>query len=337
MHCAGTRSTQGTGRLHIIITNSRGLYTRHYFQSQKGHLGQLAVFGQPRDALHPSAFSVEAAEKWALERSAKLPKDLFRLTALWSISFVRQPARKERKTCYIMRLAQSQNYGLSTALGGRISSPDGDIVGLDTRVILRKKLYRSHVDRTALVDLVMGHVSRSADRSVCLDGTLATKYEARSEIFAYEAEEVLRRKRMKNRRRTRPHALVIGATAGIIGALVKRGFRVSATDMSPDVLGLRLGGVKVESGRDANAQRMKEADVAIITGMTLPNRTLASLIELAREHNTSTMVWAISGRNCGHYYTEHGVDCVISDPSPFLLLPGPATVAIWRRKAGNAE
>lgn len=236
-----------------------------------------------------------------------------------------------------MRLAQSQNYGLSTALGGRISSPDGDIVGLDTRVILRKKLYRSHVDRTALVDLVMGHVSRSADRSVCLDGTLATKYEARSEIFAYEAEEVLRRKRMKNRRRTRPHALVIGATAGIIGALVKRGFRVSATDMSPDVLGLRLGGVKVESGRDANAQRMKEADVAIITGMTLPNRTLASLIELAREHNTSTMVWAISGRNCGHYYTEHGVDCVISDPSPFLLLPGPATVAIWRRKAGNAE
>jgi hypothetical protein len=80
---------------------------------------------------------------------------------------------------------------------------------------------------------------------------------------------------------------------------------------------------------------MKEADLAIITGMTLPNRTLPGLIELAKEHNTSTMIWAISGRNFGHYYTEHGVDCVISDPSPFLLLPGPATVAIWRRKEGR--
>jgi Putative heavy-metal chelation len=96
-------------------------------------------------------------------------------------------------------------------------------------------------------------------------------------------------------------------------------------------MGLRLGEVRIESGRDANARGMKEADLAIITGMTLSNRTLARLIELAKEHNTSTMIWAISGRNFGHYYTEHGVDCVISDPSPFLLLPGAATVAIWRR------
>lgn len=295
------------------------------------------MFGQPRDALDPPAFSVEAAEKWALDRSAKLPEDLFRLTALWSISFVRQPAPEERKTRYIMRLAQSQNYGLATALGRRIQTPNADIVGLDTRVILKEKLYKSYVDRTALVDLVMGHVSRSADREIRLDSTLSAKYDARSDMFAYEAEGVLRRKRLKNRKGTRPRALVIGATAGIISALVKRDFRVLATDLSPEVLGLRLGGVKVESGRDANARGMREADLAIITGMTLPNRTLTGLIELAKEHNTSTMVWAISGRNFGHYYTEHGVDCVISDPSPFLLLPGPATVAVWRRKAGGAE
>jgi Putative heavy-metal chelation len=290
------------------------------------------MFGQPRDVLRPSAFSVEAAEKWALDRSAKLPADLFRLTALWSISFVRQPVPEERRTHYTMRLAQSQNYGLSAALGRRLRSPDADIVGLDTRVILKKKLYKSHIDRTALVDLVMGHVSRPADRKIRLDSTLREKYEARAEIFASEAEGVLRRKRVKDRKGRRPRALVIGATAGIISRLVKRGFRVLATDFSPAVVGLRLGGVKVESGRDANAV-MKEADVAIITGMTLPNRTLPDLIELAKEHNTSTMIWAISGRNFGHYYTDHGVDCVISDPSPFLLLPGTATVAIWRRRA----
>jgi len=289
------------------------------------------MFGQPRDVLRPSAFSVEAAEKWALGRSAKLSEDLFRLTSLWSICFVRQPVPEERKTHYIMRLAQSQNYGISTALGRGLGGPDAGIVGLDTRGILKKKLYGSYVDRAALVDLVMGHVCRSADRTIRLDNTFRAKYEARAELFADEAEGALGHKRLKDRRRARPRALVIGATAGIIRALAKRGFRVVATDLSPEVLGLRLGGVTIESGRDANARGMKEADLAIITGMTLPNRTLAGLIELAKEHNTSTMIWAISGRNFGHYYTEHGVDCVISDPSPFLLLPGAAMVAIWRR------
>jgi Putative heavy-metal chelation len=293
------------------------------------------MFGQPRDVLHPSAFSVEAAEKWALDRSAKLPADLFRLTALWSIVFSRQPAPKERKTSYVMRLAQSQNYGLSAALGRRLPSPQGEIVGLDTRIILKKRLYKSYADQTAFVDLVMGHVSRSADRKIRLDSTFRAKYEARSELFACEAEEVLKRKRLKNHKGARPCALVIGATAGIISALVKRGFRVMATDLSPEVLGRRLGGVRVETGREVNARGMQEADLAIITGMTLPNRTLPGLIRLAKEHNTSTMMWAISGHNFGHYYTEHGIDSVISDPSPFLLLPGTATLAIWRRKAGG--
>lgn len=288
-----------------------------------------------RNEMDPTAFSVEAAEKWALARSKTLPEDLFRLTAIWSISFVRQPTLTERKTHYIMRLAQSQNYGLSAALAGRLRKPDAALVGLDARVILKKKLYSSYFDRTALVDLVMGHVSRPADRNIHLDSTFRAKYEARSEIFANEAERVLRRKPLKNGKGTKRGALVIGATAGIIRALAKRGFQVSATDLSPYVLGRRLGGIKVESGQEANSRRMEESDLAIITGMTLPNRTLPGLIELAKEHNTSTMIWAISGRNFGHYYTEHGVDCVISDPSPFLLLPGPATMAIWRRKGGQ--
>ena len=66
--------------------------------------------------------------------------------------------------------------------------------------------------------------------------------------------------------------------------------------------------------------------------MTLPNRTLPALIEAAKINNTSTMIWAVTGKNFGHYYTEHGVDCVISDPMPFLMLPGPASIGIWRRE-----
>ena len=30
----------------------------------------------------------------------------------------------------------------------------------------------------------------------------------------------------------------------------------------------------------------------------------------------------------GRYYTEHGIDCVISDPTAFHLLPGSASIGI---------
>ena len=91
--------------------------------------------------------------------------------------------------------------------------------------------------------------------------------------------------------------------------------------LSPDVVGQTLGGVQVLDGTAANARLMKDADLAIVTGISLTNGTMPELMSLAKTHNTSTMVWAITGKNFGHYYTDHGVDS-----------PGPATIAIWRRQ-----
>jgi hypothetical protein len=65
-----------------------------------------------------------------------------------------------------------------------------------------------------------------------------------------------------------------------------------------------------------NAEFVEEGDLAILTGMTLPNRTLRAIMATAKSHNTST-VWAITGRELDTYYLEHDVDSVIVDPSPF--------------------
>jgi len=288
------------------------------------------TFRQPKDALNPSAFSVEAAERWALERSNELPDDPFRLKVFWHINFVFQPTLGERKRYYTMKIAQTANCGHSTGLTPVLL--DADLVGEDTRKILKNKLCHDYIDRTAIVDSVMGHVSRPADEQILLDETLHAKYVARSKIFADEAEKVLRRKGPKNLKGKKPRILVIGATGGIIDALVRRGFDVSATDLLPEIVGKELGGVEVQNGETANARLMKEADLAIVTGMTMANRTLPGIMKVGKKHNTSTIIWAITGRNFGHYYTDNGVDSVISDPSPFLLLPGPAVMAVWRRK-----
>ena len=281
--------------------------------------------------MSPAAFCVEAAEEWALARAATLPADPFRLRAMWHVNYVVQAAPKERKTLYRMTIAQSATYGRSGGLTPILHGDGLSLVGRDTRSILTERLWRNIHERVAVTDSVVAHVSRPPDREIPLDGGPDSKYVARTEIFAAEAARILRRA-AKSRSRGRLRVVTIGATAGIIGALRRRGLDVSATDLSPAVVGTALAGIRVRNGRAANARLMRHADLAIVTGMALMNRTLPGLMALAKKHNTATMIWAITGKNFGHYYTEHGVDSVISDPSPFLSLPGPATIAIWRRR-----
>jgi hypothetical protein len=295
------------------------------------HLGAGATFRQPRDALVPRAFTLEAAEQWALRQAAELPAERFRLTSFWHIDYFRHQVPGEIKRRYTMRLAQADNYGVAFGLVSPLRDTDHALLGEDSREILERRRLSDDVDRTALIDLVMGQVAAAAKREIVLDRGLRDKYALRSRLFADEAEVVLERKGPNAIKAGRPHALVIGATAGMVGALRERGFEVAATDMNPGVVGAELRGVTVRAAAE-NARLMQAADLAIITGMTLANRTLPALAEAAKAHNTSTMIWAITGRNFGEYYLDHGVDCVISDPSPFLLLPGPTTIGIWRRE-----
>lgn len=291
----------------------------------------LGAFRQPQNVLNPSAFSIEAAEKWALEKAWHLPAELFRLTGFWHIDLVRQQVPQERKTRYVIRVAQSENYGVAVGLAPTIADPNPHFVGKDVRQILKDRLCRNSVDRTALVDLVMGHVAQRASEYITLDSTLRNKYAARARVFADEAEKIVERKGRGSLKGNGAHILVIGATAGIIGALTKQGFEVSATDLHPEIVGTELSGVEIRNAKSANAALIKKVDLAIITGMTLANGTLPSLMTLAKKHNTSTMIWAYTGRNFGQYYIRHGADCVIGD-SPFLQLPGPAALAVSRRE-----
>jgi hypothetical protein len=295
------------------------------------HEASFSIFRQPRDALQPQAFTIEAAEQWALERASRLSADRFRLTSFWYIDYFRQQVPGERKARYRMRLAQSENYGIACGPASPLRDTDHALVGEDSRAILKHQRVSDDIDRTALIDLVIGHVSAAANHQVILDQTLHDKYALRSRLFADEADIALQRKGLDAIKGSKSRILVIGATAGMIGALIARGFEVTATDMCPDVVGQTLGGVTV-CDETENGRLVEAADLVIITGMTLPNRSLPALIEAAKTHNTSTMIWAITGKNFGHYYTKHGVDCVLSDSSPFLLLPGPASIGLWRRE-----
>jgi hypothetical protein len=72
--------------------------------------------------------------------------------------------------------------------------------------------------------------------------------------------------------------------SGTHAALLARGCKVTATDMSPDVVGTNLGGVTVSLGSEAENQKfIAVADIVIATGMTFPNGTLPALMRAAKE------------------------------------------------------
>jgi len=288
-------------------------------------------FRQPRRALLPHAFTLEALQHWALDRTSRLAADRFRLTAFWDVDYIRQQVPGERKARYTMRLAQAEGYGVALDHRAPRQARDPNLIGEDSRHILNEGRFRDNIDRIALIDLIVGEVAAQG-REVRFNQTLRNKYSFRSGLFTDEAAFVLRRKSARGYKGKRPHIHVAGATAGILNALRVNGFKVTATDLSPDVIGQNLGGVTVCDAVE-NCDSIATADLTIITGMTLSNETLPSLLETAKTANTSTMIWAVTGRNLGQYYTEHGVDCVISDPSPFFQLPGPASIRVSRREA----
>ena len=96
----------------------------------------------------PPAFSVEAAEMWALKRPQELPADPFRLMAHWYINYDLQPAPNERKTRYTMKIAHTLNYGISADLTPVLPESEPDLVGKDVRLILKKR----HIQAAQLIE-----------------------------------------------------------------------------------------------------------------------------------------------------------------------------------------
>ena len=94
-----------------------------------------------------------------------------------------------------MRIAQSENYGVAFGPSGNTAPlPTGISWARTFGTILQDGRCRDDVDRVALVDLVMAHVAPAANHQVTVDKSVRDKQAFRSQLFANEAEDVLRLK-----------------------------------------------------------------------------------------------------------------------------------------------
>ena len=173
----------------------------------------------------------------------------------------------------------------------------------------------------ALDAVAAGRPGRYPFEEHVLDGDNFEKASIRAALIA---EHALRLTKGRERR-----LVLVGVVGSILEALAARTpASIAATDGSPGLVGSAIHGIKVEPAVRTLA-RVAEADLAVVTGMTLATDTLDEILLTARNARTKVLVFAQTGAHLADFMVDAGADIVFSEPYPFYLVAkGPTTVHI---------
>jgi hypothetical protein len=79
---------------------------------------------------------------------------------------------------------------------------------------------------------------------------------------------------------------------------------------------------------------LRECDIAIVTGMTVPTGALDGLLSAAAESGTTIILVAETGAWIGRRLLAAApVHCVVSEPFPFYIFSGPSTINVFTRES----
>jgi hypothetical protein len=129
----------------------------------------------------------------------------------------------------------------------------------------------------------------------------------------------------------KPTVLNVGVLGNLIKGLTAKDYSVIATDLDEEIIGKPVHGVVIEHG-GKTYQYIKDADVAVITGMTLTTDAVGDIVDVCRSNGTRIVMFAETGANFGEEYCRTiGIDSVVSEPFPFYIFQGVTTIEIHRR------
>lgn len=255
----------------------------------------------------------------AIERSANLSDDNFYLRGLWCLNLLFRPNIQERLFEYNVVIAQTLSQGCCYTEEKPVL--DKSLIGQDAR-----KISSSYFSiEVAALDAVYSMFPKKPVLSFILDGNSFQKSEKRAKIvvdevaFNLQSKSSLKGKNIVN----------IGVVGNIVNELKHRGAEVFATDRDPHIIGSSVGGIKVES-YEINRDRIKECDLALVTGMALSTGTLDQLINQCQVSGTKLVIFAETGANFAEEYCKFGVNSVISEPFPFYIFSGVSKIEIYR-------
>lgn len=181
----------------------------------------------------------------------------------------------------------------------------------------------------ACLDAVYGDLCGEPDARHRLDGPNWVKATERASIVT---DEVMRLLDTRGRGGRLPTVVNVGVVGDFLAQLQQRGgMRVLASDYYQGIVGKRPAGVLVDHG-SRTLELVAEADVAVVTGMSLANGTLDAIIDAAATSHTALVVFAETGAHFGREYCRAGIDVVVGEPLPFYLSgSGVSTLEVFRR------
>lgn len=255
----------------------------------------------------------------AEERINSLSREEAIIRGLFNFDLLFKPTPKERTFSYSVITAECLHQGACYA--AKDVTLDRDLMGRDARNV--DPDYRCV--ETAILDALYGNFNLNKSYSLYLEGTAKEKARPRAEIVVNEATRFFDK-------RTGKKVVNVGVVGEFIPLLESQGLDISLTDMDPQLVGYDINGIPVEDGERKTLSRVKESDVAIVTGMTISTNTLDDILKIAKEYDTKLVVFAETGAYFGEELCRIGVDTVVSEPFPFYIFDGTSRIDIYRRK-----
>jgi hypothetical protein len=265
----------------------------------------------------------EILKEQALKKTAHFKPEDFTIRGLWKVDLAFKPNPDERTFRYNFLVAQTMGQG-SCYCDKTLEINEG-LLGRDAREIISEM----SCYEIALLDSIYASIPKTPATVFELRGNSVEKAVSRGGIIVDEVDRLLKRISPSPGDTT---VVNIGVVGNLIKALKDKGYNVIATDLDDELVGKSIHGVEVEHG-SRNYQHIGEADLAVITGMTLTTDALNDIVHVCQENDTRLVMFAETGANFGEEYCRTiGVDVVVSEPFPFYIFQGLTRIEIYRRE-----
>lgn len=262
--------------------------------------------------------------EWILTATKDLSAEDMRIEGSWLLNLNYQPFIGERLFEYDVALVQVKATGAAySAYGSLDKSELNSLVGNDARKIITDEYSPVNI---AMMDAMFASLSPQADEDFLISGD--NKAGQRADIITNEVQNMCRKKLIPER----PRVVNVGAIGCIIEKLSNKDMIVTATDLDESIIDKELCGVKIADGALHTEKLVAEADLAVITGMTISNGSLPELISIARKNKTKIMMVSETGAGFGRAYCDlFDIDIVVSEPYPFYIFRCHSEIKIYRK------
>ena len=280
---------------------------------------------------------IKILKRTAQQKSKLLDRKIVKLCGIWKTDYVLKLTENERPFHLHYVVAQTVGQGSchyepeqSTFNFGR------DLLG---RNVFDLPIWGDYINRPlaiAALDAVFYSLNGKPNEKCIIDGSNIEKSLKRSEIVCREAINIIKKRKPKKGLKFRvTHIGVVGSMIKLLKNNGKIPIEISAADYDKEIVGKKIHGVTIQHGSE-DRELVAEADVVIVTGMTMANKTINEIIDTAEKNNTSLVFFAETGANFASEYCKLGEErgitiVVVSEPYPFYLVTyGPSIIKIYR-------